>query len=243
MLKRLLLVLPLLCFGGLFPSTSAAQSESLPRFAVGVSASSLGIGVQAATSVTHNSNVRFGVNGFDYSYPFTKDGVKYDAKLSLRSAQVTFDQYIGSVFHISPGMLLYNGNKASATATVAGGQSFSLGNANYLSGSTNPITGAGSLTLNKVAPMLLIGFGNMLPRNQKHFGLNFDVGVAFQGSPKVALNLSGNACLTSAQVACLNAAADSTVQANVTAEQTKINNDLTPFKFYPVVALTFSYKF
>ena len=99
------------------------------------------------------------------------------------------------------------------------------------------------MTFNKVAPMILIGFGNLLPRSQRHFGLNLDAGVAFEGSPKAALNLAGNACLTSTQVACLNAATDPTVQSNVQAEQTKLNNSLSPFKFYPVVALTFSYKF
>ncbi len=207
-------LIPLLCVGALFAPASVAQGVDLPRFGIGVTGSTLGVGIQAATSVTHNSNLRVGVNGFNYTDNFSKDGVDYNAKLKLRSAQVTFDQYIVSGFHISPGVLIYNGNTGSANAAVPGGQSFSLGSQNYYSSAVNPVSGAAAVTFNKVAPMILIGFGNMLPRGQRHFGLNFDAGVAFEGSPKTALNLGGSACLTSTQVACLNAATDSSYRAS-----------------------------
>jgi hypothetical protein len=226
-----------------FAASAAGQSSDLPRFGLGVSLSSLGVGIQAATAVTHSSNIRAGFNFFNYSDDFSKDGINYSAKLKLRSAQLTFDQYIKGGFHISPGVLLYDGNAGSANAAVPAGQTFSLSNTTYYSSQSNPISGAGSLALNKAAPMILVGFGNMLPRNQRHFGLNFDLGVVFQGTPKATLNLGGSACLISAQVGCLNAGTDPTVQANVQAEQTKLNNSLNPFKYYPVVALTFSYKF
>jgi hypothetical protein len=220
-----------------------AQSSDLPRFGLGVSASSLGPGIEAATAVTHNSNLRAGFHFFNYGDSFSKDGVNYTAKLKFRSAQITFDQYIKGSFHISPGVLIYNGNQGSANAAVPAGQAFTLGSTTYYSGQSNPISGVGSVTFNRVSPMVLLGFGNMLPRSQRHFGLNFDAGVVFEGSPKALLSLAGSACLSSAQVACLNAATDPTVQTSVQAEQTKINGSLGPFKYYPVVALTFSYKF
>lgn len=227
---------------GFMAVPAMAQAVDLPRFGVGLSASTLGAGIQAATSVTRKSNIRGGFNGFNYSESFNKDGINYNATLKLRSAQVVFDQYIAGSFHISPGVLIYNGNQGTGNAAAPAGQSFSLGSQNYYSGAANPVAGTAAVTFNKVAPMILIGFGNMLPRNQKHFGLNFDAGVVFEGSPKAALNLSGTACLVSGSAGCLSAT-DPTVQANVQAEQTKINNSLNPFKYYPVVALTFSYKF
>ena len=110
----------------LFVPAVLAQSAELPRFGLGVSASSLGAGIQAATSVTHNSNVRVGFNGFNYTDNFSKDGIGYNAKLRFRSVQATFDQYVKGGFHISPGVLIYNGNSASANAAVPPGQSFSL---------------------------------------------------------------------------------------------------------------------
>ena len=91
--------------------------------------------------------------------------------------------------------------------------------------------------------MILFGFGNLLPRSQRHFGVNFEAGVVFEGSAKVKLNLGGNACLTSQQVGCVNAATDTTVQSSLLSEQSKLNNDVGPFQYYPVISLGFSYKF
>jgi hypothetical protein len=244
MFARSLLILPVLCIGGMLPESLVAQSADLPRFGLGVSGSSLGVGVQAATAVTHRANVRVGGNFFNFRDDLTKDGVNYAAKLKLRSAQATFDQYIKGGFHISPGVLIYNGNTASANIAVPSGQSFSLGNTTYYSSQANPLGGAGGLNFNKVAPMILVGFGNMLPRSQRHFGLNFEVGGAYQGSPKASLNVNGFVCpFSDAQSNCLNAATDPTVQANVQSERTKINNNVSAFKFFPVVSLTLSYKF
>jgi len=227
----------------LFPMASFGQV----LYGVGLTAGTLGAGIQGAVSVTKLSNVRVGFNAFSYSDTFNKDGITYSGTLKLRSAQVTWDQYIPHLggFHISPGALIYDGNAGTANANISGGQSFSLGSQTYYSGNTNPVTGTGAISFNKAAPMILFGFGNLLPRSQRHFGISLEAGVVFQGSPNAKLNLNGTACLNAAQTAatCLNAATDPTVQANVTSENTKLNNDLNPFKYYPVISLGFSYKF
>ena len=226
-------------WAALVPSLSFGQT----LFGVGLSASSLGLGVQGAVSVTNKSDVRGGFNAFDYTDNFTKDGIDYSGTLRFRSAEVMYDQFIVSGFHVSPGLLIYNGNQGSANASVPASQAFSLGGTTYYSGATNPVSGNGTVTFNKVAPMILLGFGNLLPRGQRHFGLSFDVGVVFQGAPSAKLNLGGTTCLTSQQSVCVSTASDPVVQSGVQAEQTKLNGDLNPFKFYPVVLLTFSYKF
>jgi len=41
--------------------------------------------------------------------------------------------------------------------------------------------------------MLLLGIGNLVPRS-KHFSVSFEIGAAYQGPPRVTLNLSGSAC-------------------------------------------------
>ena len=82
----------------------------------------------------------------------------------------------------------------------------------------------------------------MLPRKQKHFTANFELGVVFQGSPSATLQLNGNTCAGPGSQ-CVNIASNPTVQASILAEQTKINSSLSVFKYYPVVRLTFGYKF
>ncbi|HEU5021446.1 MAG TPA: hypothetical protein VFT60_06130 [Bryobacteraceae bacterium] len=224
----------------LLPAYLAAQ----PRFGVGVSAGTLGIGPQAAISITRLSNIRGGANFFSYNDSFTKDGVHYDGALKFRSIQLTWDQYFPHLggFHISPGALLYDGNSGHAAAQVPGGSSFTLGSATYYSSAADPVSGTGDIAFNKAAPMILIGFGNLVPRSNRHFGVNVDLGVVFQGSPNAKLNLAGTACLNAAQTACLNAS-DPAVQANVLSEQKKINHDLDPFRYYPIVSLALSYRF
>jgi hypothetical protein len=225
-----LLTIPVLAFG-----------QSLPRFGVAASVSTLGIGVEAATAVTRLSNVRVGFNAFSYGATANKDGIAYSGTLTLRSAEILYDQYIVGPFHISPGFMFYDGNQGKANPSIPAGQSFNLGGVTYYSQPGNPVNGTASITARKVAPMILLGFGNLLPRNSRHLTLNLDFGVVFQGSPKAALNLNGGACITPT-TGCLSAS-DPIVHANVLGEQTKINNSLAPFEYYPVVTLSFGYKF
>jgi hypothetical protein len=219
-----------------------ATAPSLPRFGLAVSVSTLGAGIQAATAVTGRSNVRFGFNDFSYSTTLNRDGIAYKGTLSLRSVEILYDQYVRGPFHISPGVMIYDGNKGSANASAPSSQSFTLGGTAYYSQPGNPITGTGTIAGRKVAPMILIGFGNLLPRSAGHFTMNFDLGVVFQGSPSAALNLNGGACVGPTG-GCLNASTDSTIHGNVLSEQNSINNSLVPFKYYPVVSLSFGYKF
>lgn len=224
------------------PSSSFGQS-ALSRFGVGVKASTLGIGVEGAAAVTGRSNLRFGVNQFNYSRTLDSHGINYDAKLKLSSLQLNYDQYVVRGFHISPGLLFNNGNKADAAAFVPGGGSFTLGGARYYSSLSNPISGLGNVKVKKTAPMILLGFGNLLPRSGRHFGVNLEGGVVFEGSPETTLSLNGAACATSPTSGCANASTDPIVQSNLRLEQDKLNNDLKPLRYYPVLSLGVSWQF
>src|SRR5690348_6490685 len=124
---------------------------------------------------------------------------------------------------------------------VPGGRTFALGGTTYTSDPGNPITGTGKLDFMKAAPTAMFGFGNLVPQH-RYFTYNFELGALFQGSARTKLNLTGNAC-DSTGLNCVNAATDPTVQQNVAAEQTKINNKLSPFKYYPVISFGFGYRF
>ena len=97
----------------------------------------------------------------------------------------------------------------------------------------------------KVAPELLFGFGNLLPRS-RHFAINFEIGAAYQGTPSVNLDLAGTACAGGPGLQCQSIGTTAAIQANVASQQSKINHDITKYwesKFWPVVALGFGYKF
>lgn len=230
----------LTAFDNSAPSTGGGSD--LPRIGVAVGIGTLGVTIQGATAITPRSNLRLGFNVFNFSDNFDKDGISYDGTLDLRSVEVLYDQYLFGGLHISPGLMLYNGNKLGLAESVPGGQSFTLGGVTYFSNSSNPVNGTGGITMRKAAPMILIGFGNLLPRSSRRFTLNFDIGAVFQGQPKASLNLTGTAC-TAPGSGCVNAATDPGIQSNIQSEQNKLNKSVSFFKYYPVISLTFGYKF
>jgi hypothetical protein len=219
-----------------------AFCQDLPRLGIAVKMSTLGAGIEAATAVTRRSNVRVGFNAFSYSKDFNKDGATYSSTLTLRSLEVHYDQYLVAGLHVSPGLLAYNGNRGDASVTVPGGQSFQLGGVTYFSSQASPVAGTATLDFGrKVAPAIFLGYGNLLPRSKRRFTVNFDVGVVFQGSPNAALNLSGSTC-NSLGSACQSIGSNPGIQANIQAQEDKFNKNLRPFKYYPVISLSFGYK-
>ncbi|MGD0497207.1 MAG: hypothetical protein ABSC23_02120 [Bryobacteraceae bacterium] len=245
--KKFMFPAVLACFASLLPSLCFAQSnDALPKFGIGVNAGTLGVGVQAATAVARKSNVRFGFNYFSYSGSSTSSSsnITFNGKLQLESAELLFDQYIAGGFHISPGMAIYDGNKATGNAAIPAGHTFTLNSVTYFSGANNPVAGTGSFTAGKVAPELLFGFGNLLPRSSRHFSVNFDFGVIFTRSPVISLNLAGDACAISATSGCASIQSTPSVMSNLQAQQAKLNNDAGPYlKYWPVIRLGIGYKF
>ena len=232
-----------LCF--FVASPSFAQTVGL-----GAKFSTLGVGIEAATRVNDRSNVRGGVNFFSYNHLFTRNGIDYDGTIRLRSVEAHFDWFLGHGFRISPGMLAYNGNRVEGTASVPGAQSFTLGSRNYFSNPGDPIKGTANVhfSKNKVAPMITFGFGNLL-RSGRRWSITFEAGVAFESTPKAALNLTGSAC-PSAFGPCLNVATTPQIQDDLRAEENKINNSLPPYdvvknvlKYYPEISVGVGYRF
>jgi hypothetical protein len=227
-------------------STAPAASAHTTPFsglAIGAKVGVLGIGVEAATPLARRFNLRGGANFFSYTDNLTSDGIHYDAKLRFRSGEASLDWFpFVRSFHISPGLLFYNGNQITGSAAVPGGQTFTLNDVTYRSSPSDPVNGTGRLKFNQAAPKVTVGFGNMLPRNGGHFSVPFELGFAYEGYPKVALNLAGTVCDPTG-VNCEAIASDPSVQANIAAQQTKISNDAAPARFYPLLSLGFAYSF
>jgi hypothetical protein len=224
-------------------SPDAAKGPTPFALGVGVKVSPLGIGAEVAAPLTRRTNLRVGYNQFSYGNNFTHDGISYGGNLNLRSMELLYDWFpFGGAFHLSPGLMAYNGNQVKANASVAGGQSFTLNHTDYISDPSNPITGTGKLQLGtKVAPMFLFGFGNLVPRH-RHFSISVEAGAAFTGSPKTTLSLRGNAC-DAFGITCVGATSDPGVVSNIQAEQVKLNHDTSAFKLFPVLSIGFGYKF
>jgi hypothetical protein len=216
--------------------------ESRPKLDVSFSVSTLGWGVQAARPLPHRSDIRGGFNFYTYNTSFTDDGADYAADVRLRSVNVQFDKYLLAGFFASGGALVWNGNKGEGKVSVPGGQSFSLGNVNYISDTASPIHGDSAVTFQKFAPLLSLGYGNLTSKG--HFAYTVEAGVAFHGSPEATLSLAGNACTsTILGLICQNVATNPSVQNDVAAQRQKINDDISDFKYYPILQFSLGYKF
>jgi hypothetical protein len=229
--------------GGQAGQIASAYSTPFSGLAIGVKVGLLGPGVEIATPLARTLNLRGGVNYFSYSDNFSSDGINYGATLRFLSGEASLDWFPWAKgFHISGGALVYNGNQITGSSDVPGGETFTLNHVTYDSSVTDPVTGTGSLTFNKAAPKVTIGWGNMLPRTGPNWSVPFELGFAYVGDPKVALNLTGAVCdPTGAN--CRTIASDPTVQSNITAQQQKLENDASPARFYPILSVGFAYAF
>jgi len=230
------------------PAQPAPQSgsESSPRVGIGVMVGTLGVGGQVAVRVLGPLNVRAGFSGIGIGYNFNNDGINYGAHLRLEGAEATVDWFFFHGIHLSAGGLLYNGNRITGTASVNSSTTFTLNSVTYESSTTTPVTGSVGVTFRKAAPVLGFGFGNLVPRKGRHWSITSDFGIAFSGSPKAALNLSGLACTpghSSGAAFCQDVATNPTIQSNVIAEQSSLNSKMSFFKVYPLFSLGFGYSF
>jgi len=208
---------------------SAAFAEGT---AVTAKVGTLGLGADIAVQTPHEGVVgRLGFNAFNYSFNGMRNTVNYNAKLQLQTVTALADWYPSSDagFRVSGG-LVYNNNKASFAGTPTGG-TYTLGGVVYNATQIGGVNG--TTTFNSVAPYLGIGFGNPVASG-KGWGVTSDIGILFQGSPKTTLTATCGVGVAPAVCA--------QVQASTAAEQTKLNDSLKNFRYYPVASIGVSYQ-
>lgn len=217
-------------------------------FAGGVSP--LGINMQAAANLNRHMNLR-GVGNFFYynANNLNVSGFTVNGKLNLATAGALFDLFpwANHGFRVSPGVLLFNQNGASATMQAQGGTSFSLNGYTYYSSPSNPVEGAASLALHKQnpAPMLTLGWSNLIPRTGGHWSFPVEIGAAYTGQAQIAMALtSGQVCADpQGTVNCQNVVGDPDINANLQAQIAKYQKDLKPYPFTPIVSFGVGYSF
>jgi len=220
-----------------------ASSQTTAHGGVAAKVSTLGFGFDGGVAVAEQANVRVGVNFFSFSHDFDKDGITMAAQLKLRSVSAQFDWFpFAGSFHVSPGLMLYNGNRVEATAFTPGGTRFDLGGDTLLSNPANPVNGDARIAFKRVAPSVVFGWGSVVPRGEKHWSIPVELGVVFSRAPTATLNLAGSACLPNG-TNCRNIATEPLLQADLREEEANLNDDISVLKVLPVISFGFSYGF
>src|ERR1700683_855544 len=227
--------------------TPAAASHPIffSSVAVGANAGALGIGAESATPLARHFNWRVGGHYFNFNDSLSTDGVNYAANLQLHSAQTSVDWFPWArSFHVSPGALLFNSNRITANTMIPAGSSFTLNGTSYISSATDPVHGAGSVRFAKSAPMLTVGWGNLLSRSGRRFSFPFEAGFAYVGDPKTSLGFTGSVCYDyQGTPVCGTVASQPMVQANILAEQGKLARDASYARFFPVLSTGIGFRF
>jgi hypothetical protein len=224
------------------PSRASASTSLASRFSLAFRTSTLGLGADAGFRVARPLNVRIGFNTFHYARTLTSDSVPYQGALRLRSMQVVMDWFpFSHSFHVGPGLLFYNGNRVTAVAVPPIGQVLTAGAEAYISNPQDPITGMAKSAMKTVAPMIVFGFGNLIPRN-RHFAYSVDFGVVFQGAPQSTFTLRGGACDPSGEF-CGRVADDSSIQADIQSARSDLDRHVSFMKYYPLMSVEFGYRF
>lgn len=186
----------------------------------------LGLGLEVGGGISEHWAIRAGLNGYSVDETLTESNVNYDAEFKLRSAGITVDWHPGGhAFRLSLGAF-YNGTNFSVLARPTRG-AFEFNGVTYNAAEVGSLSG--KIEFNKFAPFLGVGFGNV---TKKGFSYSIDLGVLYQQSPKVRLDLT---CGVTAQCAQLTSDAQ--------AERAQLETELEDFRLWPVIQAGFGYVF
>jgi hypothetical protein len=221
------------------------STKAFSAVGVDVKVGADGIGFDVATPLARKWNLRGTGYFFRYNVTLTENHVTYGGDIQLASGGGSVDWYpFNGKFRLSAGFIAYNGNRITGTATLNPNQSFTLNGTTYYASLTDPPHATATLYLgSKAAPTFSFGWGNIVPRKaNKHFSVPVEIGFAYVGYPNVDLNFIGTTC-NAFGTACQDVSNNPTFQQDLAAQRNKYRDDLSGFRFYPIVSIGFGYKF
>lgn len=185
----------------------------------------LGYGIELSAGVSDKLSVGLGFNNRRWKRQDNTDGVDYDYDLRLRSAELLANFHpMGGAFRLRAGVLV-NRNEFLLTGRPDATGTFDFNGVPYPAAAVGTLTG--KLSFNKSAPYLGLGWGN---RPNGSWGVTFDLGAVYQGKPKLALTATG-------------AAANPALAADLESERQQAEEDLSSFKWWPVIQLGMYFRF
>ncbi|HEV8241517.1 MAG TPA: hypothetical protein VGS57_19300 [Thermoanaerobaculia bacterium] len=202
-------------------------------FSIGARAGTTGIGPELAFGLGPHLDVRIPVGIGSYDDVYDKTGVRYDAKLELRNALLLADFHPGGGgFRISAGGG-WDDNRLKVSAPVRElVRRYHPELVQFVPASAGSIHG--EATGDSFAPYIGLGWGSATRGGR--WGLSFDLGVLYQGSPQVDLTTDLNLGVT------LPASVRTILDAATADEEQRLERELEDYKYYPVVALAIVFR-
>jgi hypothetical protein len=191
------------------------------RLGIGVKGGTLGLGVDLTGRITNWFAVRGSVNAIDAKRSYEDTDVDYDADVKLGAYGVLLDLHpFKGNFRLTAG-LMKNRNEIDLTAQPTA--DVDIGGTTYTPAQVGTLKG--SVTFKDAAPYFGIGLGDAA-KGPGRVKFVLDVGVLMQGSGNVSL-----------------ASSTGVVSAgDLRQEENDIEDDISNYKFWPVLALGVSFR-
>ena len=207
-----------------------ASPASLADTSIGLRVGTLGGGIELAHAFTETLGFRVSANGLTYKTTDTYESVDYDARLKLASGQLLLDWFpFANNFRLSAGAM-YNGNKLTLDGKPSPGGTVTINGVAYSSSNVDSLNG--KVNFKKAAPYVGLGYGRPVG---KGLSLTADLGVLFQGSAQSTL--TATCAATTPALTC------SQIQSDVAAEQARLDDDMSRYRYYPVLSIGLAYVF
>lgn len=211
---------------------AAASAHAQVGLAVTADLGTTGAGVHLVVPMESDLNGRFGINYYKHDGNKHSGGISYDADAKLQTFDVLFDWYVlaNSALRLTGGVV-YNGNQITGRGRPEGDGFYHINGRRYLPSDVGTLDG--KVDFQKAAPYIGIGWGNALTPN-KRWNFSADLGAFYQGNAKV--NLVSRGC-NSSRVTC------TVLTSDVAAEESRLKEELSDYKFFPVLRASVSYSF
>jgi len=212
--------------GLLLALSLCASGAAHADFGIGLKAGTLGLGLEGRWSPIDWLDVRVGANRYDFDDEDSQAGIDYDAVFSLDSYYATANLRVPlSPFRVTAGVFL-NNNELQLVSSNTSGASFDIGGTTFTAADVGTLRSTTSFE--ETSPYFGVGYDFEI---FDKIGLNFDLGVLWQGEPSVTLQADGAAANLPA------------FQAALEAERLQLEDDVSDYKAWPVLSLGFVYNF
>ena len=201
-------------------AVALAATCSASAAGLGLRAGSTGVGVDIGFGIAPTLSARVGYSGLKFDTEVSTTEVNYTSRVKLSNPSGLLDWSPLGPFRITAGIVGTN-SQADLTGVPSGG-TFTINGATYQASDIGNLSGTVKAG-NSAAPYLGFGYGNVAGAGVNFY---FDVGVMFQGSPKVTLTANCGPALPAGQCAQL--------QSDVAAERQRVEDKLSKYKYYPV---------
>ncbi len=186
-----------------------------------------GFGGDMTVDISEKVNLRTGLNYFSLTIVPEEeraDSENITAELRLLTVPLLVDWHpFHGNFRLSAG-LAWNGNKISASAKP--GEELDFNDRAYMVADFY-----GEISFNRISPYLGFGYGNAVAGDSR-WTLSLDIGVFYHGEPQV-----------DAHATAAHPALQPAMDRDLAKEVADLEDDLRPYRFYPVLTLGLSYRF